>query len=233
MFKAKSAQELVSKAYKISKELSNEIDNLYYALDLEIEDKVKIDARRDHIFFLYEKLGKIVRKLYQLEFLDENRIENEYGFSFIVDKDRHRITEKFTKTELEINDDYIYLRLPEVMNKSDKSSSMFHRRIDNTIRDVIAFMIIEYEKHISKIKKIDEFTAIFVHHFTDNAFIKDTDNMSAKKVLDGLGFGILNNDSMKESHLIHLTKEDDNDFVELFIKPNHDISRYIFGTLPK
>lgn len=132
--------------------------------------------------------------------------------------------------EFKAGDGFYYFRLPKLATKIYNTTKKIQNMPDSYLLECITMRIKESKKMY---EMFDEFTAIFVHHYTKDEIQRDTDNIEIKKPIDAIGTVLIKNDTQKYSHICQFTVEDKESFTEMYILKGHSIFDKLLPNLDK
>lgn len=129
--------------------------------------------------------------------------------------------------------EYFYFKFPELSSVQQEKKQIADNFLDRFIAIEIEKTIENYQHEYGYFKLLNEYTIVFVHHYTNKkAGIKDTDNFNIKKPIDAINGRLLKNDTVKSSHICQFTIEDLSDYTEMFVFPGHKIQEIVMENLP-
>lgn len=202
---------------ELKRKLEKEKDN--HSL-LEIRDKIRsiLNKKEQKLLKEREDYWQLINeiKAYDKSEMNLSCNENEqiYGFEFNI-----------------INGFY-HLIIPKLYIKIDGAApNKTENMMDIYIRNSIIQQI-QSSENAKYIRRFAEFTIIFIHHFNPkNHDSFDTDNIEIKKPIDGINGLLIENDTIKRSHIFQITKPSASEYTEMYIVNGHDLSDLILEIL--
>lgn len=124
--------------------------------------------------------------------------------------------------KFEIYEGMYHFKLPKLTVKSDFKRSIVDGFMDKYIQNHVWNLLLDYEKNNKKLEMFEDFTIIFIHHFTsETEDLYDTDNISIKKPIDSIDNFLIKNDTVKRSHIFQITVLDTEEYTDMYIMKGH------------
>ena len=190
--------------------LSKELDDLL----LKIENDYDYDI--ENIISEYERV--FLKSKYLIAYKNATK-EDE-----IIDKYCKNLVEiesANTNFECEIrvfNDDYLMFILPEMVGKREQKSSNYQGVfMQNSIINLFQKQL---KSNNYNFKKMEKAMVVFEHHIDEKSSLNkynDPDNIDAKKCLDGLNGLVIEDDTIQNLNLFHMTILDNLSYTKLHV----------------
>lgn len=177
----------------------------------------------ERIFLKYKVLNLYVNKDLNKEMIN-SFVQNDPLFCGVNNSFNSRLTV--------VNQDYLVYTLPPFFGKRNFENGSY---IGDFFGNIIQRLTIDFLKNDNKyFHKIDKGTIVFEHHIdSDNEKnnLIDPDNIDAKKALDGLNGLVLEDDSILNINLIHISKNDNFRHTKIHVIRNNYMKQWLSKNL--